>query len=189
MKILFLLLLSTIVIFAKPLVKTNYDFYDIYPINKHKLEDSMDQTSPLSNFGSIRHGTVYWKIRYRYKRERKAGICRIAEVKTLMDITYTVPKIPKTYKAPSGTRSVFNRYSEILLTYLKKNSDYAVLAGNEIEKELVKIKPFNNDCELIKVDAKRVATKIINKFKKKNKDFEIRTYEGFLDSVRTEKLL
>jgi predicted secreted Zn-dependent protease len=59
MKLHFLLLLITGVVFAKPLVKTNYDFYDIYPINKHKLEDSMDQTSPISNFWSIRHGTVY----------------------------------------------------------------------------------------------------------------------------------
>lgn len=189
MKLIFLLYIISLSLFGKPLVNTNYKYYDIYPTNKHKLEDSMDKTSPISSFGSVRHGTVNWKIRYYYKRQRRLGICSIAEVKTKVDVVYHIPKLAKNYKSPKGTRQVFNRYYIILKDYLKKHSDFAVQAANEIEEELIKIKPLNNDCEIIKTDAKRVAKAIIKKYKKKNKDYEIRTYEGFLEGVRSEKLL
>lgn len=189
MKLVFLIFVLSLSVFAKPLVVTNYNYYDIYPTNKHNLEESMDKTSPISAFGSVRHGTVNWKIKYYYKRQRKMGVCSIAEVKTKVDITYHVPKLAKNYKAPKGTRSVFNRYYTILKDYLQKHSDFAVDAASEIEKELVKIKPLNNDCEIIKSDAVKTARAIIKKYKKKNKDYEIRTYEGFLEGVRSEKLL
>lgn len=189
MKLLFLIFFISSFLFGKPLVSTNYKYYNIYPTNKHKLEDSMDKASPISSFGSIRHGTVNWKIRYYYKRQRKRGVCSISEVKTKVDVVYHIPKLAKNYKSPKGTRSVFNRYYTILKNYLKKHSDFAVQAASEIEQELVKIKPLNNDCEIIKSDARQVARAIIKKYKKKNKDYEIRTYEGFLEGVRSEKLL
>ncbi len=148
----------------------------------------MDNTSPIFTFGEVRHGTVNWKIKYYYKRERIDGICSITAVKTKVNVIYHVPKIAKNYKSPKGTRQVFQRYYEILKTYLKKHAEIAVEAADEIEKELVKIKPLNN-CELIKTDAKRVAKSILVKYKKKNKDYEIRTYEGFLEGVRVAKLL
>lgn len=177
------------ILFARPLVYTDYEYYNIYPTNKHNLEESMDSASPLLSFGSIRHATVNWKINYSYKREIKKGICSISEVKTKVNILYVVPKIAKTHKSPSGTKKVFNRYYVVLKKSLRKHSNLAVLAANEIEEKLVKIKPLNNDCELIKKDAKKLANSIIQKYKKKNKDFEIRTYEGFLEGVEAEKLL
>lgn len=175
--------------FSKPYVQTNYKYYDIYPTNKHKLEDSMDKTSPISSFGEVRHGTVNWKIKYFYKRERRNGICSITAARTKVNILYHVPKIAKNHKSPKGTRSVFQRYYEVLKTYLKKHTHIAIEAADEIEKQLVKIKAINNDCNLIKNDAKKLAKAILTKYKKKNKDYEIRTYEGFLDNVRSEKLL
>ena len=175
--------------FSKPLVRTNYKYYNIYPTNIHNLEKSMDDSSPILSFGSVRHGTVSWKIAYMYKRERKNGICKISATKTKVDVLYHVPKISKTHKSPKGTRRVFNRYYSILKDYLKKHSDFAVQAAQEIEEQLLLINPKNNDCEELKKDAKRTASFIIKKYKKKNKDYEIRTYEGFLEGVRSEKLL
>lgn len=189
MRFFFLISFFISILFSKPLVITNYSYYNIYPTNKHKLEDSMDKTSPLASFGSVRHGTVNWKIKYYYKRERKKGICSISEVKTKVDVLYTVPKIAKKHKSPQGTRRVFNRYYTVLKNYLDKHKDYAIQAASEIEEELLKIKPLNNDCDMIKSDAKKVAKTIINKYKKRHKDYEIRTYEGFLEGVRSEKLL
>ena len=190
MKIFFIFIFfATTILYSRPLVYTNYKYYNIYPTNIHNLEKSMDSTSPLASTGSIRHGTVNWKIKYYYKREMKSGICSISEVRTKVNVLYTVPKIAKSYKAPKGTKKVFNRYYIILKDYLKKHSDFAVAAADEIEKELIKIKPLNNNCELIKDDAKRVANSIIKKYKKKNKDYEIRTYEGFLEGIHAEKLL
>lgn len=174
--------------FSKPLVTESFKYYDIYPTNIHNLEKSMDDTSPIDSFGSVRHGTVNWKIKYYYKRERKSGVCFISEVKTKVDVTYYVPRIATDYKSPEGTRVVFQRYYKILKEYLEKHSSFAIDAANEIEIELVKIKPLNNDCEIIKKDVKNVSSDIIEKYKKKNKDYEIRTYEGFLDSVRSEKI-
>jgi len=189
MKFLILLTLVFSFSFSKPFLSENYRYYDIYPTNIHKLEDSMNSISPISSDGEVRHGTVNWKLKYYYKRERKRGVCSITAVKTKVDVVYFVPKLAKNYKAPKGTKRVFSRYYNILKTYLKKHSDIAVEAASEIEKALIKIKPTNKDCDLIKIDAKNIATGIIRKYKKKNKDYEIRTYEGFLDSVREEKLL
>lgn len=189
LKILPLFFLLFSFAFSKPLVKTEYIFYNIYPTDKHDLEKSMDSTSPLVNQKSIRHGTVNWKIDYRYKRERRHGICMISAVRTRVDVKYIVPKIPKDFNASNGVKTAFNRYYEILIDYLDKNRDNAKKAASELEKELVKIKPKNNDCELIRKDAKRVAKTIIKKYKKKSKDYEIRTYEGFLDGLYSEKLL
>jgi len=189
MKLFFLFFIINSFLFGKPLVLTNYKYYNIYPTNKHNLEESMDNTSPIFSLGSVRHGTVNWKIKYYYKRQRRLGICSIAEVKTKVDVVYHIPKLAKNYKSPKGTRQVFNRYYIILKDYLKKHSNFAVQAASEIEEELIKIKPLNNDCEKIRTDAKRVAKAIIKKYKKKNKDYEIRTYEGFLEGVRSEKLL
>lgn len=189
MHIFILFTLIFTISFSKPLVITNYKYYNIYPTDKHNLELSMDKTSPIESFGTVRHGTVSWKIAYMYKRERKKGICRISETKTKVNILYHVPKISKTHKSPKGTKRVFNRYYIILKDYLKKHGDFAVQAANEIENELLKIKPLSNNCDELKVSAKNLANSIIKKYKKKNKDYEIRTYEGFLEGVRLEKIL
>ncbi len=189
MRYLILIILLISCSYSKPLVLTNYKYYNIYPTDKHNLEESMDKYSPIKSFGSVRHGTVSWKIAYMYKREMKRGICKISETKIKVHILYYVPKISKTYKSPKGTKRVFNRYYIILKDYLKKHSDFAVQAAQEIEEELLKIKPLHNNCDGIKIKAKEVASAIIKKYKKKNKDYEIRTYEGFLDSVRLEKLI
>lgn len=173
--------------YSKPLVFTNYKYYDIYPTNKHNLEESMDYSSPLRSFGSIRHGTVSWKIAYKYKRERKNNICKISETKTKVYIEYYVPKIAKIHKLEKGTTRAFNRYYIILKDYLKKYSDFSVQAAKEIESELLEIKAISN-CDKLKTNAKKLASNIIKKYKKKNKDYEIRTYEGFLEGIRKEKL-
>lgn len=174
---------------AKPIVKKHFSYYDIYPINKHKLEDSMDESSPLYNHGNVRHGKVNWKIKYFYKTVRKNGICFIEEAKTKVDITYYVPKLASNYKLPEGTRSVFQRYYRILKNYLDKNTSFAVDAALEIENQLPKIEKVKNDCNIVNQNAKNLAKSILRKYKKKNKDFEIRTYEGFLEGVRKENLL
>lgn len=189
MKILFILIfLFLSSVYSKPLVQEKYEFYDIYPTNKHLLEDSMDDFSPIINFGSIRHGTVHWKIRYRYKRQLKLGVCRIIEVKTLVDILFSLPKIAKDFKASRGMKSAFRRYYDILLVSLKKHSSYAVEAGNEIERELLKLKTTREYCDALKIEAKTIGSNIIQKYKQKNKDYEIRTYEGFLEGISSEKL-
>lgn len=188
MRIFVLFFTLTFYSFSKPLVTENYKYYDIYPIDIHNLERSMDETSPIDILGNVRHGTVNWQIKYYYKRERKSGRCFISQTKTEVKITYYVPRLAVNYIAPEGTRSVFQRYYKILKDYLDKNANFAIDAANEIENELVKIKPINNDCDIIKKDVKNVASDIITKYKNKNKDYEIRTYEGFLDSVRSEKI-
>lgn len=188
MRIVFFLFFTSIFLEAKPYVQTNYDYYDIYPTNKHRLEESMDKASPLSIFGNVRHGTVNWKIKYYYKREKKKGICSISEVKTKVNIVYTVPKLAKEYNLSAGTREVFNRYYVILKNYLDKHKEYAVQAAKEIEDSLINT-PVNSSCELLKADAKEIAREILNKYKKRNKDYEIRTYEGFLEGIKEEKIL
>lgn len=188
MRIWFFLFFASIFLEAKPLVQIDYNYYDIYPTNKHRLEESMDKTSPLASLGSVRHGTVNWKIKYYYKREKKNGICSINEVKTKVKILYTVPKLAKDHNSPKGTRQVFNRYYVILKNYLDKHKEYAVNAANKIEQELVKT-PINSNCDILKADAKKIAKAILKKYKKKHKDYEIRTYEGFLEGVKQEKVL
>jgi predicted secreted Zn-dependent protease len=183
-----LLFLFISFLFAKPLVQERYEFYDIYPTNKHLLEDSMDDFSPIVNFGSIRHGTVHWKIRYRYKRQLKLGVCRIIEVKTLVDVLYSIPKISKDFKISRGMKSAFRRYYDILLVSLKKHRSYAVEASNEIERELLKLKTTRKYCDSLNVEAKTIGSNIIQKYKQKNKNYEIRTYEGFLEGISSEKL-
>ncbi|TLP36310.1 DUF922 domain-containing protein [Arcobacter arenosus] len=174
---------------ANPIIKKHFSYYDIYPINKHKLEDSMDETSPIYNNGNVRHGTVNWKIKYFYKTVRKNGICSIAEAKTKVDITYYVPKLASNYTLPDGTRTVFQRYYNILKNYLDKHTSFALDAALEIEEQLPKVEKVSNDCNIVKQNAKNLAKSILKKYKKKNKDFEIRTYEGFLEGVRKENLL
>ncbi len=188
-RFIFLILVFCTILDAKPIVKKHFSYYDIYPLNKHKLEDSMDETSPLYNNGNVRHGTVNWKIKYFYKTVRKNGICSISQAKTKVDITYFVPKLASNYKAPEGTRAVFQRYYKILKKYLDNNTSFAVDAALEIEKQLPKIEKVRNDCNIVKQNAKNLAKSILKNYKKKNKDFEIRTYEGFLEGVRKENLL
>lgn len=188
MRLLLLLILLVTSLFSKPFVTTNYNYYNIYPTNPHKLEDNMDKTSPINVLGSIRHGTINWKLKYFYKKQKSGNLCYVADVKTKLDVLYTVPKISKTYKTSKKMKKAFNRYYVLLEEYLNKQRNFAVMAAQEIEDELIKISLDDNNCELIKSDVKKVANKIIKKYKKKNKNYEIRTYEGFLDSVRFEKL-
>lgn len=188
MRIWLFLFFASIFLEAKPFVLTSYEYYDIYPTNKHKLEESMDKASPLNILGSVRHGTVNWKIKYYYKREKKNGICSISDVKTRVNILYTVPKLAKEHNSLEEIKSVFNRYYVILKNYLNKHKYYAIKAAKQLEQELVKT-PVNPDCDILKKDAKKIAKAILKKYKKKHKDYEIRTYEGFLEGVKQEKIL
>lgn len=173
--------------FSKPFVTTNYNYYNIYPTNSHKLEENLDKSSPLSFLGSIRHGTINWKLKYFYKKEKRGNNCSVGEVITKVDVLYTVPKIADK-KASKKVRKAFSRYYTILKEHLNKQKAYAVKAAEEIEEKLMKQPPISRNCDIVKSDVKKIANKIIKKYKKKNKNYEIKTYEGFFDSINVEKL-
>ncbi len=183
MKLFYLLLL---VIFytlnAEPIISERYQYYNIYPESKYKIDNEMYKHSPIKHNGKIFYGHNNWYIKWNYKWETKYNVCEIISATVYIDIKYQMPNIPSTFNINFETKDTFNNYYNALLEHEQKHAQYGLLAAKEIEDMFFTISKFHN-CKLLKQQIYYETKKIIKKYNKMNKDYDIETEHGRLEGI------
>jgi predicted secreted Zn-dependent protease len=139
---LFLLVCSPVL--AEPTIATKYNFYSIYPQKKQDLEREMTERSPIIFKGKKFKGYTKWYVEWRIRWLENQGSCKITQVKTALTVTYTLPKIPKDYKTPGETRTIFNNFYAALFKHEQNHRDSGLYAARDIEQALLNLGSFPN---------------------------------------------
>lgn len=184
-KLASVLVISSLLVFAKPHIKVKYEFYDIYPTDTKTIEEAMDETTPLIDYRTPVHGVVNWYVTYDYKRVQEENKCKIEDVQTNLVVIYKVPRIATNHKVSKDTKRSFRRYFETLNSNLGRYKNIAKNCAKKIEKELSAI-PNKKDCHLITKNAYTKAEAIILSYRAEHKNFALKTFNGYAETMDKE---
>ena len=171
---------SLFVLNAYPTVHTNFKHYSIYPQTKEDLGKAMYDNSPIRLNGKKHRGLTQWRIKWSYKWKKRNNTCYITKANVILNIDYTMPKIPTSHTVDASVRNTFDAYYKALFAHEKNHMKYAEKAARDLERRILS---FRGKCNDIKPYINKEKTSIFNKLKKVNKDYDKRTGQGRTEGV------
>lgn len=175
--IYFILIYLPILLVAKPIVSSKIIYYDINPKSKQDLKRVLFSKTPILIEGKKYLGVTKWKINSKYKVNNKKKSCHIINLKTNLNVKLIMPRLSKSNSFSYSIKSSFKSFYNKLYVHEKKHKEYAIQAVKEIDKKLNKL-PSYKTCKILKERIKSSSQKIINKYIKKNKQYDERTNHG-----------
>jgi len=183
-----LFLLICFPVLAEPTIATKYNFYSIYPQKKQDLEAEMTKRSPIIYLGKKFKGYTKWYVEWHIRWYEKQGSCQITQVKTALNVTYTLPKIPKDYKTTGETRTVFNNFYAALFKHEQNHRDSGLYAARDVEKALLNLGSFLN-CQKLESAANQKGHQILQQYVQRDIDYDKRTDHGRLEGVMVNNFM
>lgn len=181
-------LFYTLPIFAAPAINTKFEFYDIKPDSVYDLANEIENNTPIK-FGKTRfHARTSWQVKWKYKWRKQQGICYITGNITSLDISYTMPRISLNYDVSGRVNTVFNHYYNALFKHEQGHYDWGLLAANEVEKKLLNF-GSSTDCQNLDMNVKHAIEKIIEKYKKRDADYDKVSDHGRSQGVSLKKFI
>ncbi len=177
--VIFLVSLTAI---SEPKIVTEFMFYDIYPKTKVDLKRELYKRTPIIYNGKKFRGNTKWNVNWKFKWKKKNGSCQIYTVNTKLTVQYTMPKISDNFPVDSSIRSSFEKYYKALLKHEQGHKNSGLYAARVIEKELKSMGAFNN-CQSLEKAANKKGKEIIERYNKRDKDYDQRTDHGRLEGA------
>ena len=174
--VLFILLISSSA-YTKPVIKTLFSFYDIFPTSKHDLSREIQKRSSVEMDDQIFAAHTLWHVKWEFKWQRKNGLCTITSVKTFLRVIYIMPQIAKDHKASKAIRQSFANYYKSLWAHEKNHMKSGLYAARDIEKELLKLGSYKSYARLDEI-ANKTVNKIIKKYNKRDEEYDKKTNHG-----------
>ncbi|PLY05031.1 MAG: hypothetical protein C0625_13415 [Arcobacter sp.] len=169
----FLILLLPYFIFAKPVINSKIEHYDIYPESKNDLRRALFAKTPIIINGKKYLGVTRWEIYLEYEILKKKHTCEALNLKTIANIIIILPNISKEQKVSYNTKSSFRRFYNKVKKHEQKHKQYIISATKKIDKKIQRIR-IQSNCEKLKMRFERNLKKIITKYNKKNEIFDIK---------------
>jgi predicted secreted Zn-dependent protease len=161
---------------ATPFIKTDFDYYPVKIHSLSKLEESLNEATPIKVNDLKFHGYTNWRIAWNYKWEKHQGKCKVASVTTNVNIDYTLPKLVNTIP-DDELKHAWKTYYDALVIHEEGHAKLAVNGANSIEKELLKFSRFTN-CKKLSILLDKRAESILQIIENKNKRYDLRTKHG-----------
>lgn len=146
------------------------------------------KNTPISHKGKKFFGNTKWSLSWRFETTILGGYCGISAVTTIIDVTYTMPRLANSENIDNQTRVAFDSYYSALLNHEKGHADSAILAAREIEDVLMGLKP-ERKCSDMHDSANQTANGIIDKYNKRDVEYDLQTNHGETQGVSAKKIL
>ena len=175
----FINFLASFPVFSEPVINTEFKFYSIYPNDKNDLEREMRERTPVVKDGLKYNGHTHWDVDWTFKWKERKGRCQISEANTYLTVKYTMPRIPGDHLVSPEVRHSFDEYYESLFEHEQGHRDSGLFAARDIAKALVSLGSFK-DCNDLETVANKMGEKIIQKYNKRDRDYDKKTNHGRL---------
>ncbi|MGB5326529.1 MAG: DUF922 domain-containing protein [Pseudomonadales bacterium] len=163
---------------AAPEINESFVFYDIKPVSKDDLANEINRRTPIREGGKRFKGHTRWRVQWKFKwKQQSNGDCHITDVKTVLDVTFTMPRITPGFSADTATQLEFKKYYASLFAHEKVHMKSGLHAANEIENVLAAFRK-QGGCRNISAEANAKADAIVKKYNKRDKEFDIETNHG-----------
>ena len=167
---------------AEPSVNTVFKHYKIYPESKQDFQTELFNRSSINKEGRTFFGHTNWRVEWRFRWTRKNGKCRINQVTTSLDVTYTMPQIPEQHEVDTGLRASFESYYQLLLAHEQEHMKSGLYAAREIEDTLLNLGSFDH-CDRLNDEANASGHRLIKKYNRRDIEYDRRTNHGRTEGV------
>ncbi len=181
-------LLGSNYLLATPIVATQYNYYHIFPKSLGDLKKELNNNSPIKVNNIIYFGQTHWLVKWNFKWRQQSGICTITSVDTTVNAVFTMPAIPREHITGVDVRRAFSNFSEVLMKHENEHFKSGLNAAQEIELRLIENKNFEN-CKDLEFWANDKAKKIIEKFNKRDLEYDKTTNHGETEGAKIEKFI
>lgn len=178
----FIFFLVSLPAISEPQIETKFSFYDIYPKTIVDIKRELHKRTPIIIKGKKFRGDTKWYVNWRFKWKKKNGSCQIYSVNTELSVQYTMPTIPNDFPVDSNTRSAFEKYYHALLNHEQGHKNSGLYAARDIEKKLLSLGIFKS-CQKLEKIAHKKGKSIIERYNKRDNDYDQRTAHGRLEGV------
>ncbi len=185
---LFLLLLHSSSVFAKPTVESSYQFYQISPKSLADISSEIEKKTPIKHAGNKYHASTSWQIKWAYQWQKKSGICYISSSNTTLIVSYIMPEISVNNEKNIQVSSSFSGYYHALLKHEAGHYQSGIKAADAVEDKLLNFSSYSS-CEELELAANKEITTIINEHKKLDTAYDIATDHGRTQGVSIRKYL
>lgn len=161
-------------VFADTKIIEQYKFYTVSPSTKDYLLASLNLKSPIRESGHTYHGNTAYQLRIRFWWAKSNGQCKLANIKTVLKLKYTLPKLKTTQ---GSVLAVWSKWYPHLYAHEQGHGRLAKKAAENVDMQLLAM-AMNSDCNLLKEQAQLIAQKAILKLKQSFKDYDLKTNHG-----------
>lgn len=183
-----ILFLIPIMLLGEVEINSKIKHYDIFPNSKSDLKRALFSKTPIIVNNEKYLGLTIWAIDLDYKPLQKRNSCEVSHLKTILDVTIIMPRIPKKHKVDFSTKNSFKRFYNSLYKHEKKHKEYDIQAVKEIDRKLSTLNP-QKDCKTLKSLVRKTFNKIVKKYKKKNAQYDDRTEYGHKQGANIDDYL
>lgn len=161
---------------ANPSIHEKFTEYSITPKSIYDLRASLNRASPVRQNGDTFHAYTDTDVSWKFWKHRFNNKCILNEIKTKVDITYTLPKLKQSH-ASKPILKIWNQYSPALIKHEKGHGQIAIDAAKQIEEVLAQL-PAADNCSLLDDQANQKARSILNSYINKHKTYDQITGHG-----------
>ncbi|MEB3310800.1 MAG: DUF922 domain-containing Zn-dependent protease [Snowella sp.] len=183
-----ILLLLCLPVKAEPITDIQYRYYSIYPQQKADLEREMQTRSPIIVNGKKFKGYTKWNVNWKFWWYESPNSCRITKVKVFLNVTYTLPQIPKNHVTTAETRTIFNQFYNALFKHEQNHKDSGLFAARDIENALQNLGSFPN-CQQLELVANQRGHQIIQQYAQRDRDYDKHTDHGRLEGIMLQNFM
>lgn len=174
-----MLLLNMNFLYAEVDEHINYSYYDVdrSSVNPQKLNERLNETSPIRVNEKIQHSFTRWKVAWKIKTKLLPNTsCKVTSVAVSLNAMILLPELKGEENKP--LQKEFNRYAEKLQVHeVSHYILFAIQAANGIDIHLLNMAPQKN-CQLLEQIANKQARAILSEYRIKEKEFDSSTNFG-----------
>jgi len=173
--IVFISLISCSV-FSDPSISVATKYYKVNGLTENELRQSLSKRSPVKEAGKTFDAYTAWNIKWRFFWEEKDNHCEINKVNVTLKVNFTLPNWSNKDKASFALQSKWNKYYQVLVAHENGHKQLGVDSAREIERKLLGLS--SSGCKRLEKKANELAQKILAKYKKLEKVYDIDTNHG-----------
>lgn len=173
-KLLWLLLAFPSQCYAAPVIQESVKFYAVAPSSKADLIASLQSSSPIRQGGKTFHGYTRYNIKWRFKWKESKNHCRLTQVKTTLNIHYTMPKLISSKK---GIKDIWAKWYPKLAAHEENHGRLAKVTAQKIDN-LLHSMPAHDNCKTLEQEANKEAYALMKVLKEANRLYDLKTNHG-----------
>jgi len=172
----FIVLALSCCAFASPKVNETTQYYSIYGETADELRHEMNTKSTIKQAGSNYDAYTSWYVNWRFNWKKSNGQCFMKNVKSTIEVKYTLPKWVNSNNAPVYLKKRWTHYYNALIAHEKGHKNFGINAAKEVESRLSTLSAKN--CANLENKANSLGKNIIEKYTALEKDYDKSTNHG-----------
>ncbi|XZG69727.1 DUF922 domain-containing protein [Chitinibacteraceae bacterium HSL-7] len=154
-----------------------FRYYTAAPAQPADVHRAFLAVSSIRSNGRTFLGYTRWDVRWRFGYRQSDGQCAIRDVRTELDIEYTMPRLADASRRIPAVQQAFDRLYVPLLAHERGHAALAREAEQVIQRTLAALPPMP-DCDALGAQANAEGKRIVADYAERNRAYDHRTDHG-----------